>query len=64
MSDRHLSGGQALCLPIVGPLSSPNPFPYPLQATCFNTHAGLMSRDREGQQRKPVQKASTRVPHQ
>lgn len=54
MCDRHLSEGQALCLPTVGPLSYPVPFPYPLRATCFNTHAGLTSQDRGGQQRKPV----------
>lgn len=54
MTGTSLKAKLCVCLQL-SPLFSPAPFPFPLPATCFNTHVGLMtSKDREGQQRKPV----------
>lgn len=70
MSDRHLSEGQALCLPTVkasffsGAPCHPPPFPFPLQDTCSNTHSGPNPWNREVKGSSPVRKVSTRVSHQ
>lgn len=52
MTGTSLKAKLCVC-PQLRPLSSLAPF-YPLRATCFNTHVGLTSQNREMQQRKPV----------